>query len=1376
MARDDEYISIGMGIDIEDLRTGLSEAKREMQLAESEFKKNTAGMDAWRDSVEGVTEKLVAMATELQAKKGIVEAYTAELARVTAAYGENSAKAQEVQKKLNDAEASYIKAENYTKDLRARLLELKESESGAELGAEGLRDAVNSLTERVEEQERKVEATRKRLDEAKAVYGENSREANKLTETLKTQEGQLDDLKGALDHYESELREVGEDSEEAASKTNTFQNALAKVKSSASDALGNGIEKLKEGFKNLASKGIRVAVDAVKDFVRQTVQIGMDFTATMSQVRAITGASEDQMKELTATAREYGATTTFSATEAAEALKYMALAGWSVDESTSALGGILDLAAASGMALGEASDIVTDYLTAFGMEASDASRMADLLAYSQANANTTVEQLAEGYKNSAATLAANGQSLETVTSLLAVLSNAGIKGGEAGTALAAVMRDVTNKMSDGAIKIGSASVKVADAEGNFRSLTDILRDVGTAVDGLGSAERADALSDTFSSYSLKGINTLLQQGADAVEGFAESLGESGGAAKRMSDVMNDNLSGDVKSMNSAIEDLQLRLFDLLEGPMRGIVQFITELIPKLIEFGEGVYNFFVGIYDATKPFWDGLAEFFGWLGDAIGIIADAFGKAWDAVSGILDAADAELDTFGKAAVGKIEEPWETAEGFFGDVWGGIHHKFDESGGTFKNIGSTMASGLMNPSTWGNVASFFKDVWSKAQDAFSGSYKWFADLGTGMRANLKKGWDTVSSFFAKVYKGVKEGFSGAYSWFAELAVNMRANLKKGWDSLTGFFSGVYRSVREGFSGALSWFANLASDMRKNLKKGWDTVSGFFSGVWNGIKNAFNGALSWFATLAVDMRTNLKKGWDTVAGFFSGVWSSIKGAFSGAYQWFVDLGAGMVTNLKKGWDGVAGFFSGIWTSIKNAFGNAGAWFSDTFGGAWNSVKDVFGGASGFFSGVWTNVKDAFNNVSAWFSTTFGGAWNSVKDAFNGVSGFFTGVWNDVKGAFSNASTWFSNTFGGAWNAVKNAFNGVSSFFGGVWKDITGAFDDPLGTMGKIGSGLWGALKSGWDDVTGWFTRNVVNPILNVFSPLLRLFGIETGSTADAFAEDRAAVATAKAQADAADQEATAAYNKYVELVRSGATYTARNAAYNSYSDKKKAAEQARSYWASLSKALEDAESSRNGQGFMGVADSLRSAFSGITDIITKPFTEAWGTITGIFGGIGSWFQDNVLDPLTKGVDAAIEEASNLGGGLVEGATTKRDLVAGTTTIGEIITNSLMDYFGIHSPSTLMRDLIGRNIAAGIAVGIADNTGVAVGQIERLSSGLAEAFDPALKVDTSGISIGGAYARQGQPGTVIYNQTINSPEPISAGTIYRDTRSLIGRRTWA
>lgn len=391
------------------------------------------------------------------------------------------------------------------------------------------------------------------------------------------------------------LESLGESADEAGASMGEAEGKA--------NSLADSLKKL------FAVVSMAAVLSQVGKYASDAIDIGKDYTAMMSEVQALSGATGSDLALLQNTAREYGATTVFSATEAAEALKYMSLAGWDAQQSSSALGGVLNLAAASGMELGQASDMVTDYLSAFGMQAQDSAYFADMLAYAQANSNTSAAQLGEAYRNSAANLNAAGQDVETVTSMLEAMANQGYKGSEAGTALTAVMRDITNNMEDGAIKIGETSVAVSDAQGNFRDLTDILLDVEKATNGMGEADRAAALGATFTADSTKGLNLMLNEGVENIARYEEALRGSTGAAEDMADTMNDNLNGDMANMNSAFEEMELQTFEAMEEPMREGVQYLTNtIIPILTEWVPTAFESFASgankLGNALKPLFE----------------------------------------------------------------------------------------------------------------------------------------------------------------------------------------------------------------------------------------------------------------------------------------------------------------------------------------------------------------------------------------------------------------------------------------------------------------------------------------------------------------------------------------------------------------------------------------------------------------------------------------------------------------------------------------------------------------------------------------------------------------------------------------------------
>ncbi len=350
----------------------------------------------------------------------------------------------------------------------------------------------------------------------------------------------------------------------------------------ASKQTSDGFTFLKGTLANLAAQGVSMAMGAIKNLATEAIAIGQGFETSMSKVSALSGATGDDLASLEAKARELGAATTFSASEAADALGYMALAGWDTQQMLDGVGSVLTLAQAGELELAAASDLVTDYLSAFNMEAAETSRMVDVLAYAQANANTMVEGLGMAFKNCAANANAAGLDIETTTSLISQMANQGLKGSEAGTALNAVLRDMTAQMEDGAIKIGDHSVAIMDAEGNYRDFIDILSDVEDATFGMGDAEKAAALQSTFTADSIKGLNLLLNTGTETANMFRDELYNCAGAGSEMADIMTDNLGGDLAEMGSAFEELALKVYDGLQVPLRGLVQFITNsVVPAL---------------------------------------------------------------------------------------------------------------------------------------------------------------------------------------------------------------------------------------------------------------------------------------------------------------------------------------------------------------------------------------------------------------------------------------------------------------------------------------------------------------------------------------------------------------------------------------------------------------------------------------------------------------------------------------------------------------------------------------------------------------------------------------------------------------------------
>ena len=791
--------------------------------------------------------------------------------------------------------------------------EFKKSTAGMKKwgdSADGIKAKITQLKSVNRSYQQILDAYKSKYDAVIKKEGENSSSANSLKIKINNLEGAIKGNETAIKNYSQDLTDMAKESLTGADAT---------------QKLSDGFTVVKGVIANLVASGIQELTSSIVDFGRSAVETGMNFESSMSNVAALSGATGDELDSLEKTARQYGATTQFSASQAADALGYMALAGWDANQSTSALGGVLDLAAASGMDLASASDMVTDYLSAFGLQASDSAKFADELAYAQANSNTTAEALGEAFKNCAANMNASGQSVETTTAALAMLANQGLKGSEAGTALTAIMRDMTAKMKDGAIQIGDTSVQVQDASGNYRDLTDILADVEAATEGMGDAQKASALSTTFTADSIKGMNLILNAGTDTMKNFKTSLDDCDGAASDMASTMNDNLSGDVKTMQSALEELQLKLYDDFQEPLRQIVQAITnDIIPAIQDFSEKAIDVFEnkilpavktalgwiidhkdGIVAALAAIVAGVAAFkivtiiqsavqvFMTLKTAI----EAVGVAQTALNIIMAMNPIGLIVAAVAAlVAAFVYLWNTSEGFR-NFWIGL---WDNVKAVFEAFVENWTAG------WQAIGEFFTSIWNAISGFFTETIpNAFSSLVTFISTALDNIkifiTNTVNNIVVFVTNAIPNFIKNIIQWIAQLPGEVWAELSKVISKVVTWGKSM---ISEGRSKAAGFVSSVWSEVRAIPGK-----------VWNGIVGAVDKVVEWGGKL-------LSAGANAGNELVNGVWSAIRGLPDMVVSIGGDLVRGIWNGIAStaGWfyDRIAGWVGDVTSFLKRLFG--------------------------------------------------------------------------------------------------------------------------------------------------------------------------------------------------------------------------------------------------------------------------------------------------------------------------------------------------------------------------------------------------------------------------------------------------------------------------
>ena len=307
-------------------------------------------------------------------------------------------------------------------------------------------------------------------------------------------------------------------------------------------------------------------------------KVGSDFQTGMSEVKAISGATGGDLKRLEEKAKEMGATTKFSATESAEALKYMAMAGWDTNQMVDGLDGVMMLAAASGESIASVSDIVTDALTAFGMEAKDASSFADLLASASSNSNTNVAMLGESFKYVAPLFGAMGYSAEDAALALGLMANAGIKGSQAGTSLKTAIANLANptdKMKGAMTDLG---ISITDANGEMLPFKDVMDDLRTKFSGLTEEQQAQYVATIFGKEAMSGMLAIINATDEDYAKLTDATREYTGTAKEMAETMEDNLQGSITKLKSALEGVGIQIFEILLPHLQALVEKLQEAV------------------------------------------------------------------------------------------------------------------------------------------------------------------------------------------------------------------------------------------------------------------------------------------------------------------------------------------------------------------------------------------------------------------------------------------------------------------------------------------------------------------------------------------------------------------------------------------------------------------------------------------------------------------------------------------------------------------------------------------------------------------------------------------------------------------------------
>ena len=747
----------------------------------------------------------------------------------------------------------------------------------------------------------------------KDAIASTSEKLETLKEAQKQAKEQLERGELGQDKYDALQREIVETEQEL--KRLQEQAATTSVTLEKIAAAGDKFEKAGDSITN-AGKQISVASAAVTGLGVAAVKTAADFDSAMANVAAISGATGDDLQALRDKAREMGEKTKFSASEAADAMSYMAMAGWKTGDMLSGIEGIMNLAAASGEDLATTSDIVTDALTAFGLTAEDSAHFADILAAASSNANTNVSMMGETFKYCAPVAGALGYSAEDVAEAIGLMGNAGIKSTQAGTALRTMMTKLQGELKLSGEALGEVTIQTANADGSMRELSDILADCRTAFSKMSESEAAAAAETLVGKNAMSGFLALMNSAPGDIDKLRNAIDNCDGSAENMAAIMQDNLNGQLTILKSQLEELAISFGEMLMPVIRKVVTAVQGFVDKLNNMDEAQRKTIITIglvIAALGPF----LVILGTVISTVGKSMKAYASAAKGIKKLMVAVKSGTGIFGKlgTALGGISAPVLAIVAVIAVLVAAFTHLWKTNDGFRENIIATwtqiketvnnFCQGIVDRLNslgfeFSSITEVLKAVWdgfcNLLGPVFEGAFRFISDtLSTVLDVIL----NTVD-FFIAVFSGDWEG-----AW--EAVKNIFSSI---WNGLVSWFTNILETIKGVLDVALGWIGS-------SWEQVWSGVKNFFTNIWNGIKAFISSTINSISTTISNVITGIKT---TVNNVFSAIKTTISNIFNG----------------------IKDTATSVWNAIKTAI-------TTPIENAKEKVREAINAIKGFFSGL-------------------------------------------------------------------------------------------------------------------------------------------------------------------------------------------------------------------------------------------------------------------------------------------------------------------------------------------------------------------------------------------------------------------------------------------
>ena len=867
-----------------------------------------------------------------------------------------------------------------------------------------------------------------------------------------------------------------------------FKSALSEAQKEAKESaktlentLGNGLKGVGDTLSSAGSvltKGITTPlIGAGAAAVKTTA----DFDSSMSKVSAVSGAVGKDFEALRSKAREMGATTKFSASDAADAMNYMAMAGWKTEDMLGGISGIMNLAAASGEDLATTSDIVTDALTAFGKSAEDSGRLADIMAAASSNANTNVAMMGESFKYVAPVAGAMGYSMEDTALAIGLLANSGIKAGQGGTALRTMLTNLAKPTDDIKYKMNQLGISLEDGEGNMYSLREVMgqlresfsnirmpadefqssmADIQSKFDegkisedeyvdatselmkqayGAEGALKAEAAATIAGKTGMAGLLAIVGSSEEDFNKLANAIDNSNGTAEEMAKVMQDNLNGQITILLSALQELAISVGDILMPKLREFVTKVQDIVDK--------FNKLTNEQKENLIRWIALAA-------AIGPVLLIVGKIASGIHGL-------ISTFNKlkTSISLIKSGMT----LLGTSIGGISAPVVA---VVAVIGVLIAAFV---TLWRNNEEFRNNVikiWKGIQESISGFVdgikQRFNVLKTNMSGlveGLKIIWNGFCKLLAPVFEGAFKGIAnilnavfGVITGLLDVFIGIfTGDWQQAWTGIKEIFTSIWNSLSEGVQIALDTikdvFETVFTLFGTTWQEAWESIKQFFSDAWNNIVETMK-------SIAIMLGEAAKNAVDLVISFFSNLPYNIGYIIGLVLGYIIKFVLDMISKARE--LGTQ-FLQTIISFFQQLPGNVHKFATDTYNNvvtwASNMREKAHEAGSNFISNVISFIQQLPGKVQSFLAQIISrlATWvsNMGTKGKDGAKRLWDSVINGLAGLPSKMISIGSDIVDGVWQGIKNAgswfYGQVNSFFSGIVDGVKGALG--IGSPSKV-----------------------------------------------------------------------------------------------------------------------------------------------------------------------------------------------------------------------------------------------------------------------------------------------------------------------------------------